>query len=91
MFRELLSKCLKLNNEENEVMTQKYKIDPKYIGTVPSLMILPTCVVWLMLDRTQASPVVCAVAWTLWSVLVLCRLIAPLYENHVHPRHLPIN
>lgn len=65
------------------------KINPKYIGTSPSLMILPTCIVWLMLDRLKPSDVVCAVVWTIWVILVLCRIIAPFSENWMHPRHLP--
>lgn len=65
------------------------RIHPKYIGQYMRIPLIPTCVVWLMLDRLQISGVLCGVLWTIWAVICIAVMMQPFYENWLHPAHLP--
>jgi hypothetical protein len=62
------------------------KIDPQYYGQRSRFPLVSGCVLWLMLDRLQATGVTCGVAWTIYASLALCLLIGPFNEKWVHPK-----
>lgn len=64
---------------------KKKKIDPDFIGTRTRIPLVTGCVTWLMLDRLEASGVVCGAVWALFGVIVVVFFLAPHWEEHVHP------
>ena len=64
----------------------KKRIDPKYYGSRFRIPTVTGCVIWLMLDRLQASGLVCGIAWTVFAVLALGLMLAPFGEDWVHPK-----
>jgi len=63
-------------------------MNPSYLGHRPRLLVFPTCTIWLMLDRLNATGAVCGVVWTLFSLLVLIGLFEGINEEWVHPNKL---
>lgn len=73
---------VKLNSKyrESEIM-----IDPKYIGHRFRIPLVTGCVQWLMLDRLQASGLICGIAWTIYAFIVLALAVAASSAKLVHP------
>jgi len=62
------------------------KINPKYIGTPTRLPLLAGVVLWLLLDRLQAEGVWLGVAWTIYGIIFLGCVCAPLSQKWGKPR-----
>lgn len=65
------------------------RINPKYIGTPPRIPVTTGVVLWLLLDRLEASGTWHGVAWTIYGLLVLGCAVAPFTEQWGAPRIEP--
>ena len=63
------------------------KINPKYIA-IGRPSIFKLCVIWLMLDRLEASAAVCAVFWTLAAISFVFCMALFVHQDLVHPKDL---